>query len=271
MNIFNIILIEPLANGLMLFYNLLFNNMALAIIGFSLLVRALLYPLTKPYMDSMKKMKELAPQLEKLKKKHKNDKVKMAKAQSDFYREKNVKPTAGCIPYILQIVVLIALFNVFIRTLSPDVDTVTKFNELLYPPLQIEEGTSLNTSFLYTDVTKPDRFDFDGIPFPVPGPLLFLTVIIQIASSKIMAPYTKKQEAIAEKTKGSSDDIQAAMQKSMIYTFPFITLVIGVRFPSGLALYWLVFSLSQAYIQYRAQGWGGLTPWMERFGLLKTQ
>jgi membrane protein insertase Oxa1/YidC/SpoIIIJ len=90
-------------------------------------------------------------------------------------------------------------------------------------------------------------------------------------SSKIMMPYEKASEKVAEETEGVTDDFQTAMQKSMIYTYPFITLVIGARFPSGVALYWLVFSLSQAYIQYRNQGLGGLEPWIKKLGLLKSK
>src|SRR4030065_509305 len=68
---FETILIQPLANGLILFYKLLGGNLGVAIIGFSIFLRFALNPLTKPYMKSMQKMKELAPQLEKLKRKYK--------------------------------------------------------------------------------------------------------------------------------------------------------------------------------------------------------
>jgi hypothetical protein len=60
------------------------------------------------------------------------------------------------------------------------------------------------------------------------------------------------------------------MQSSMIYTFPLITLVAGMSFPSGLALYWFLFSLYQAIIQYRSTGWGGATSWIKALGLLKS-
>lgn len=267
---FTTFLIEPLANGLILFYKVLWSNMGLAIIGFSLFLRLILYPLTRPYMQSMKKMKEFAPQLDKLKKKHKGNKVKLAQAQADFYKQKKIKPGAGCLPYLLQIVILIAFFNVFTRALSPDGDPTARFNELLYEPLRFAEGILINTKFLYMDISKPDVFNTDLLPFPIPGPMLFLAALVQLVSAKIMAPMEKLDEKVAEKTKGSTDDIQTAMQKSMTYTFPLFTLFIGVRFASGLALYWLVFSLTQAYQQYRSQGWGGLAPWLDRLGLLKS-
>jgi YidC/Oxa1 family membrane protein insertase len=270
MNIFTTLLIQPLANGLIVAYRLLWENMGLAILGFGLFLRIVLNPLTKPYMESMKKMKNFAPQLEKLKKKHGGDKVKLAQAQSEFYKQKGINPGAGCLPYLLQIVVLIAFFNVFSRVLTPNGDIVVRFNELLYEPLKFGAQEIINTKFLYLDVTKPDIFNISSLPFPLPGPILLLAALVQFLSAKIMAPYVKGEKKIAKKTKEKADDIQVAMQQSMIYTFPLMTIVIGTRFASGLALYWLLFSVYQAIQQYNSQGWGGLTPWIEKIGLLQS-
>ena len=270
MNIFTVLFTQPLANGLIIFYKILGSNMGLAIIGFSLFLRILLNPLTKPYMDSMKKMKDLAPQLEKLKKKYKGDKIKQAQAQADFYREKGIKPGAGCLPYLLQIVILIALFNVFNKTLIANTNTKERFNELLYSNLKFEENAQINTKFLYLDVTKPDIIKIPAIPTALPGPILVLAALAQFLSAKIMTPFEKAEENIAKKTKETSDDMQVALQKSMTLTFPLFTLIIGMRFSSGLAIYWLIFSLSQFYQQYRTQGLGSLTPWLKKLNLLKS-
>lgn len=269
MNIFEVVLIQPLANGLILFYKLLGQNMGVAIISFSLLLRIVLSPLTKPYLESMKKMKKFAPHLEKLKKKHKGDKQKQLQAQAEFYKQKGINPGAGCLPYLLQIVVLIAFFNVFSRTLAPDGDIITRFNELLYVPLKFAQDATINTKFLYLDVIKPDVIN-TSLPFPLPGPFLLLAAIVQFMTAKISAPYIKAEEKAAKKTKKQSDDMQVAMQQSMVYTFPLFTILIGVKFASGLVLYWLLFSLYQAFQQYRMSGWGGLTPLLEKVGLIKS-
>lgn len=267
---FNTLLIEPLANGLVVFYRILGGNMGVAIIAFSLVLRLVLSPLTKPYMESMKKMRDVAPQLERLKKKFKNDKKKYLQAQADYYREKGINPGAGCLPYLLQIVVLIAFFSVFSRTLTPDGDIVANFNNLLYDPIKFQAGEIINTKFLYLDITKPDVFRIPSLPFPIPGAFLLMSALVQFLSAKISAPYVEKEAKIAKKTKEKSDDIQVAMQQSMIYTFPLLTIFIGFRFASGLVLYWLLFSFYQALQQYRSSGWGGLTPWVKRAGLLKS-
>lgn len=244
--------------------------MGLAIIGFSLFLRFILNPLTKPYMESMKKIKDIAPNVQKLKDKYKDDKMKFAQAQAELYKQKGVNPGAGCLPYILQIIVLIAFFNVFTTTLSPNSNPVESFNKLLYQPLQFPDGGTINTRFLYLDITKPDTFNVSAVPFPIPGPILILAALVQFLSAKIMAPYQKMEEKIAKKTTGESDDMQVAMQKSMSYMFPLFTLIIGVNFASGLALYWLIFSLTQSFQQVRSQGWGELTPFLKRLNLLKS-
>mgnify|MGYP001587000028 FL=1 len=268
MNIFDIILIQPLANGLVLFYKILGNNLGLAIIGFSVFLRFVLNPLTKPYMKSMKKIKEAEPQLNKLKEKYKNDKKGLVKAQSDFYKEKGINPGAGCLPYLLQIVVLIALFTVFTKVLVPGGE-VGKLNNILYEPLKFSSNETIRTKFLYLNLTKPDVFRIGGVPFPIPGPTLLLAAFLQLLSSMIMAPVVTLEQKIAAKTKKKEDDMQAAMQKSTMYTFPLFTIIFGMSFSSGLALYWAVFSAFQLIQQYQTSGWGGLTPWIEKTGLLK--
>jgi len=242
-------LIQPLANGLIVFYKLLGSNLGLAIIGFSVFLRLLLDPLTRPYVKSMQKMKEYASQLDKLKEKHKDDKLKLAQAQSEFYRQKGINPGAGCLPYLLQIVILIAFFNVFTRTLMGEGDPTQKFNELLYKPLKFSQSEIVNTKFLYLDVTKPDVFRIPQIPFPIPGPILILAALIQFLTSKAMSPSLGQQKKMAQKTVSSADDIQTVMQQSMVYTFPLLTLFFGMTFPSGLAIYWLLFSVWQFFQQ----------------------
>ncbi|KKQ55442.1 MAG: Membrane protein insertase, YidC/Oxa1 family [Candidatus Woesebacteria bacterium GW2011_GWC1_38_13] len=270
MNIFETLLLQPLASGLIIFYRLMGNNMGLAIIGFTVFLKIVLNPLTKPYMESMKKMKDLSPALNKIKERHKGDKVKLAQAQAELYKQNKVNPGSGCLPYLLQIVILIAFFNVFSRTLYQNVDTVESFNKLVYPGLRIINGEGINTKFLYMDIKTPDTINIPGLPFSIPGPLLIAAALIQFLSAKISAPFVKEEEKIAKKTKSDVDDMQVAMQKNMIYMFPLMTLVIGYQFPSGLALYWLMFSLTQTVQQVMSQGWGGLSPFVKRIGLVKS-
>ena len=79
----------------------------------------------------------------------------------------------------------------------------------------------------------------------------------------------KKEEKIAKGTTGQADDMAVAMQSSMIYTFPLMTIFFGVSFPSGLALYWLLFSIFQMHQQYKSSGWGGLSPLINKINPVK--
>ncbi len=259
-NIFNLLLVQPLTNGLFLFYKFLGQNLGVAILTFSIFLIFALKPLTKPYLESMKKIKDLEPQLAKLRKKYGTDKVKMSQVQADLYKQNKINPAAGCLPYILQFAVLIALFRVFTTALSADGSATSKVNDLLYPALKFAEGHVLNTHFLYLDISHPDTFQVPGIPFALPGLFLILATIAQFLSVKITTPYIKAEESVAKKTKTETDDMQVAMQQSMTYTLPLMTLIFGLKFPSGLALYWLVFSIVSVWQQVSMSGWGSLTP-----------
>ncbi len=259
-NIFTLLLVQPLTNGLIFFYRILGQNLGVAILVFSIFLIFLLRPLTKPYLQSMKKIKEMEPQLAKLRKKFGTDKLKMSQAQAELYKQNKINPTAGCLPYILQFIVLIALFQVFTVVLSGQDIASGKLNQLLYPSLKFSENQQINTKFLYLDISKPDTFNVPGIPFGLPGLFLVLATLAQFLSVKITAPYISKEQKIARKTKSQADDIQVAMQSSMTYTLPLMTLIFGLKFPSGLALYWLVFSIVNVWQQVGMSGWGSLTP-----------
>ncbi len=204
----------------------------------------------------------------KIKKKFGMDKLKISQAQAELYKENKINPAAGCLPYILQFIVLIALFGVF-TTVFSNSGSVQKINDQLYPALKIVDGKPLNTKFLYLDVSKPDSFKVPGIPFALPGIFLLLATVAQFLSVKITAPYLSAEEKLAKKTKSETDDMQVAMTQSMTYTLPLMTLIFGLQFPSGLALYWLVFSIVNVWQQVEMSGWGGLTPWAQKLHLLK--
>lgn len=250
MNPWFTLLYQPLVNALILLYKILGNNLGLAIIVLTLVIRSLLIPLTKPSLEAAKKIKALAPELEKLKKKYKKNKQALAQAQIELYRKHGVNPSAGCLPQIIQILILIALFQAFNQVLRPDGDIIEKLNKILYPSLQLIKVKAINTRFLYLDLTKPD---FIQLPFhfnllnlkidKLPGIFLLAAAITQFLSSRLMMPVVKSEEEKAKKTPQQEDDLTTMMQKQMLYMMPLMTLIIGFRFPSGLVLYWLTFSL----------------------------
>jgi len=246
---FYTLLYQPLLNGLIFFYKI-FGNLGWAIIVLTVLIRFLLIPLTLPSLKAANKLKEIAPELEKLKKKYGEDKQKFAQAQLEIYKKYKINPTAGCLPQIIQLIILIALYQAFTKVLQPDGDIITKLNEVLYPFLKLPAQIVINTHFFYLDLAKPDIFRFPGVIFPLPGFFLLAAALVQFLSSKMMQPSVKVAQKEAKETPGAQDDLAAAMQNQMLYLFPLMTILIGFSFPSGLVLYWLVFSVFTAVQQH---------------------
>lgn len=252
MNLWFTLLYQPLINLIILFYKIFCANLGLAIIGLTILIRIILLPLTAPSLKTAQKLKEIAPELEKLKKKYKKDKQALAQAQMEIYRQKGINPAAGCLPQIIQIIVLIALFQVFNQVLSQDGNMIGKINEILYSFLKLKENESIRTGFFYLNLNKPDLIK---LPFKIfnieqiPGFFLIAAAVTQFLSSKIMMPVVKAVETKADKTPEPQDDFGAAMQTQMLYLMPIMTLIVGFKFPSGLVLYWLTFSLFMLFQQ----------------------
>jgi len=250
---------------LIFFYKIFGSNLGWAIVALTVLVRLLVVPLMKPQLEASKKMQQLAPELEKLKKKFKDDKQKLLQAQMELYKQAGVNPGAGCLPQLIQFLILIALFQAFSQVLKADgASVIEKLNEILYPSLRLPVSVHLNLNFLWLNLAKPDLLLLPSVP-PLPGIFLFLSAIFQFLSAKMMMPVAKAlpEEAKSEKKEGT-DDFTAAMQMQMTYMFPLMTLLIGYSFPSGLVLYWLIFSLVSFVQQYLTTGWGSLEPFIKR-------
>lgn len=217
---FNTLLVQPLFNLLVFFYNLVpGNDLGVAIILLTLAIKSLLYPLSRQSIKSQKALQELQPKMEALKKQYKNDKEKLAKEMMALYKTEKVNPLSSCLPLLIQLPFLIAVFHVF-RT---GVDSANL--EMLYP--FIPNPGSLNPiSFGILNLSQPNLI------------LAILTGAAQYWQSKMLI--TKRPP----KVPGAKDeDMMALMNKQMLYFMPIITVVIGASLPAGLILYWLVMTL----------------------------
>lgn len=261
LDLWNNLLFWPLLNGLVFFYKIT-GNFGWAIIALTSVLRLITTPLVFTSLKASKKMQDLAPDLAILKEKHKDDKQALMTAQSELYKKNGLNPAAGCLPQIFQIVILIALFNAFNTILStPPTEILAKINPLLYSSNKLDQGTVLSTQFFSWNLIHPDIYKIPGLPIPLPGFLLLVSAIVQFLSSKMMMPEKKIQT--------DKDDAMAASQEQMVYMFPLMTLLFGAQFPSGLVLYWLVFSALSMVQQYFVSGWGGLSSWLKRLGMVK--
>ena len=223
---FNTILVQPLFNLLVFFYNLVpGNDLGVAIILLTLVIKLLLYPLSRQSIRSQKALQELQPKMEALKKQYKNDKEKLAKEMMALYKTEKVNPLSSCLPLLIQLPFLIAVFHVF-RT---GVDSASL--EMLYS--FVPNPGSLNpVSFGIINLAQPNLI------------LAVLTGAAQFWQSKMLI--TKRPP----KVPGAKDeDMMALMNKQMVYFMPIITVVIGAGLPAGLILYWLVMTILTAFPQ----------------------
>jgi len=223
---FNTILVQPLFNLLVFFYNLVpGNDLGVAIILLTLVIKLLLYPLSRQSIRSQKALQELQPKMEALKKQYKNDKEKLAKEMMALYKTEKVNPLSSCLPLLIQLPFLIAVFHVF-RT---GVDSASL--EMLYS--FVPNPGSLNpVSFGIINLAQPNLI------------LAVLTGAAQFWQSKMLI--TKRPP----KVPGAKDeDMMALMNKQMVYFMPIITVVIGAGLPAGLILYWLVMTILTALQQ----------------------
>ncbi|OGC93121.1 hypothetical protein A3D85_00360 [Candidatus Amesbacteria bacterium RIFCSPHIGHO2_02_FULL_47_9] len=267
--LWNLLLYHPLLNALVGLAHFT-GDLGWSIILLTVVLRLAMTPLVLPSLRLSKKMADLAPELAKLKEVHKDDKQALLKAQTELYKSHGANPASGCLPQIIQLLVLIALFNAFNSVLRGNGDLVNRLNPLLYSFNTLPSNFNLSTKFFYLDLSKPDTQAVPGFPFPLPGIFLLITGLVQLLQSKMMAPVVSAEEKLAKKTPGESDDAMVAAQQQMLYMFPIMTVIFGYQFPSGLVLYWLVFSLVSMFQQYYATGWGGLKPWLQKVNLLKS-
>ena len=237
--LFNTLLYVPILNFLIFLYWHLWENLGIAIIAMTIILRFVLYPLTKPSMEMARKQKELQPELDKLKKEYKNKQV-LAQKQMELYKKHGANPASGCLPQIVQLIIVIALYKVFTNLLSGLFDAA-KINPLLYfDSLKLPLGYQLNTHFLYLNLSKPD-------PYYV---LPVLAAVSQFFMSKYMMVGSKKNEKLVEGTPDKKDDIMYNMQNQMMYLLPVMTLIIGIKLPSGLVLYWFVSTMLAIAMYY---------------------
>ena len=208
------VIARPLGTLLKLIFDFL-GNYGLAIIVFTVLMKVVLLPINIKQTASTKKMNEINPKMKEIQNRYKNDKEKMNQKLMELYKEHNYNPASGCLPALIQLPVIIALFRVLQQP--------TKF------VFSAEQYAALSKSFLWLpDLGLPD-------PIYILPVLSALTIYLQTA---MLA------------SKGNVD----SSMKTMNFVMPIMIGWITLKFPSGLALYWVVgniFTIIQQYLMTR--------------------
>lgn len=221
MNIFTVVLYQPMYNLLVFFYDILpVQDIGLSIIIVTIIIKGILFPLTFKSLKSQKDMQEIQPMIKEIREKYKDDKEKQATELMAVYKEHKVNPFASCLPLLIQLPIFIALFRVLQEGLG-DVKS-----ELLYSFVQ-NPGVIDPMFFNFVDLSVV------SIPFAV---MAAIAQYFQVKRTMARRPIKE----VREKEGAKDEDMMANMNKMMLYFMPGITLVIGTTsLPGGVMLYWL--------------------------------
>lgn len=207
-------------------------------------------------------MQQIQPHMNRLKDKHKGDPKRLQQEQMALFKEYGINPAAGCLPSLVQIVILIFGFYPAIQkviTLKPK-ETISIINKTLY--------------FDFLKLNQPWDTNFFGLPLgKTPGDLFaavgFAIILIPIITALLQFIQTKMTviPPVADKDakpKKQEPDFAQSMQTQMLYMTPVIIGVVSYQFAIGLSLYWNTFTIFGIIQQYQMQGLGGLSSWLKR-------
>lgn len=179
-------------------------NYGLAIVIFTVILKVIMLPLTIKQVNSMKKMQEVNPRVQEIQKKYKNNPQKSQQMVMEIYQKEKVNPFAGCLPLLLQMPILFALFSA-LRTF---------FDPAIHPEVNMEHAT-----FLWIrNLGEPD---------------LYILPLLTAA-----ATFAQQWFSMVNKNDQT--------QRIFLYTMPIFMGWISRSFSSGLALYWVVYSMVSA-------------------------
>lgn len=209
------------------------HNLGVAILVVTIIVRLILLPFSlhqaRHASRQQKKMAELKTELKKINERFKNDSAARSQATLALYRQAGINPAAGCLPLIIQLPILIALYRVFLSGIGPT--TAHYLYSFVHLPV------NLSSMFLGINLTTPNLW------------LALLAGGAQFFQMRTMQP--------ASATPGADEksaQMMASMQRNMAFIFPVMTVFITLRLPAALALYWVattLFALAQQYILKR--------------------
>lgn len=231
--LFNTVLYQPILNVFVGLYNFLpGHDVGLVILVITILIRLAVYPLTNSSIKAQRNLQGLQPKLEELKKQHKGDQQAQAKATMELYKNNKVNPFSSCLPILVQLPILIALYMVMREAL-------------------VSEDMGAN---LYSFIANPGKLNSISMGFiNMANPAWYLAVLAAAAQfwqAKTMM--ATKQPPKTAGAGGKDESMMASMNKQMKYMMPALTLIIGMSLPAGLTLYWffstLLMALQQVWI-----------------------
>lgn len=213
----------PTLWSLKFLYNII-PNYGLVIILFSAFTKLLFYPLTKSSTQSMRKMQEIQPKMQKIKEKFKDDQQRQSQEMMKLYKEEGVNPMGGCLPLLVQMPVFIALFNILRKT------------------IELRQAEFI---WWIDDLSQPDVLFQLPFSLPILGNNFCVLPILMAASMWLQTKISQSGQSAP--TGGGA---MAQQMKMMGSVMPIMMFVIFYNSPSGLVLYWFVNTILTA-----AQTW----------------
>ena len=248
MNIWEMLIINPMLNTLLWIYSIL-GNFGLAIILFTIIVRLITHPLTVRQLKSAQAMQDMqkSKKWQDLQKKYKNDKQKLQQEQMKLYQEMGVNPLGSCLPTLIQFPIIIGLYQSIIRALAVTPMQMVALFYNIYPFSSVSRLVPIDSQFLWMDLSQPERFYIGGIGIPVLAIIVLITTYIQ---SRLISPPAQPGEQGAQ------------MTQAMNLYMPLLMGYLALTFASGLALYFVTSNLVTIG-QYALMGrlnWDNLIP-----------
>lgn len=233
--LWDLIILRPMLNGLIVLYKVFFQDFGTAIIVFTIFTRILILPLTIKQLKSTKAMSALQPKLQELQKKYAKDKAKLSQETMSLYKEAGISPMGCLVPTLVQMPIWIALYQAIIKVNPGTPQDLFDLSRLLYPAEWLHSLVPLKEHFLWLRLGQPDTY------FILP----VLTGVSMWVQQKMV-------------TTATGDPRQESMNRMMLWMWPMMFFLFSLQFASGLALYWVVSNIIGIVIQYFITGWGGL-------------
>jgi YidC/Oxa1 family membrane protein insertase len=240
------LIVQPMTNLLLFIYDVLGNGphmFGLAIILFTVLIKAITWPLNAAQVKGAQAMQELQNDKEWLdiQKKYAKDREKLAQEQMRIYKDRGINPFASCLPTLVQFPIIIGLYQSIIRALSATPLDMLKLARTVYPFQNVENIIPLNSKFLWMNLGQPE-------PYYILAVVVAVTTWIQ---SKLTMP-----------TSSNPNDQSAQMSRMMSIYMPLLLGWFALTFPSGISVYFIVSNVL-GVVQYAATGranWSNILP-----------
>jgi YidC/Oxa1 family membrane protein insertase len=250
MDIWTLLIIQPMTNLLLWIYDLVGHNFGVAIILFTILIRAITWPLNAQQMKGAQAMQELQNDKEwqAIQKKYAKDREKLAQEQMRIYQERGISPFASCLPTLIQFPIIIGLYQSILRALASTPLDLLRLSRIVYPFLSVEKLIPLNNQFLWMDLGRPESIQVFGFALPTLAIIVALTTYIQ---TKLTMPASS-----------NPGDQTAAMSGMMSIYMPLLLGYFALTFASGLSVYFITSNLL-GILQYALMGkanWRNLLP-----------